>query len=339
MPKHKTGLHFVFVILFILTTKFYLIPSEDQNKPVGASTDKRYPRYDSLYIRLCNDSLPQLGYKINKTQPVLYIVTPTFARREQVAELTRLAQTLLHVRNIIWFVIEDATVCSPMVSQFLVRHQMPYIHMVAPLPEVFIGEGQKPRGVSQRNAAIQWIMTHSDFPEGVLYFADDDNTYDLRLFDEIRKTKKISMFPVGLVAGKAHSSPVVKDGRVVGFSDPWMANRKFPMDMAGFAVNIRMLKYDPNKVAMPFINGHQEDRFLKGLDFTWEDIEVLAEGCTKVWVWHTTTVEKEVLPFRFEETDTNLQHLFQELEFTGLIKTSDDAPPLPQCKTDENACK
>lgn len=46
---------------------------------------------------------------------------------------------------------------------------------------------------------------------GVLYFGDDDNTYDLRLFEEIRDTQNISMFPVGLIGDYAVSAPVVQD--------------------------------------------------------------------------------------------------------------------------------
>lgn len=46
---------------------------------------------------------------------------------------------------------------------------------------------------------------------GVLYFGDDDNTYDLRLFQEIRDTQHISMFPVGLIGDYAVSAPVVQD--------------------------------------------------------------------------------------------------------------------------------
>ena len=35
----------------------------------------------------------------------------------------------------------------------------------------------------------------------MVYFADDDNTYALDLFHEIRTTARVSVFPVGLVGG------------------------------------------------------------------------------------------------------------------------------------------
>lgn len=41
----------------------------------------------------------------------------------------------------------------------------------------------KPRGVSNRNRGLEWIRANSS--EGVLYFADDDNTYDVEIFDEV----------------------------------------------------------------------------------------------------------------------------------------------------------
>lgn len=37
------------------------------------------------------------------------------------------------------------------------------------------------------------------------------------------------------------SSPIVKNGRVTGFYDGWVANRRFPVDMAGFAVSVKMI--------------------------------------------------------------------------------------------------
>ena len=34
--------------------------------------------------------------------------------------------------------------------------------------------------------------------EGVIYFADDDNTYSLDIFEEMRTTKTVSVWPVGI---------------------------------------------------------------------------------------------------------------------------------------------
>jgi len=45
---------------------------------------------------------------------------------------------------------------------------------------------------------MQWVLQNY-YQNSVLYFGDDDNTYDLRLFEEIRKTEKVSVFPVALI--------------------------------------------------------------------------------------------------------------------------------------------
>jgi len=63
--------------------------------------------------------------------------------------------------------------------------------------------------VANRRAALQWLRQHN-LTNGILYFGDDDNTYDLRLFSEIRKTQRVSMFPVGLIADYGVSGPVVR---------------------------------------------------------------------------------------------------------------------------------
>lgn len=62
----------------------------------------------------------------------------------------------------------------------------------------------------------------------MLYFGDDDNSYDLRLFDEIRDTRNISMFPVGLVGDYAVSAPVVYDVTFI-FSLPLKKQEKLSL--------------------------------------------------------------------------------------------------------------
>jgi beta-1,3-glucuronyltransferase S len=75
---------------------------------------------------------------------------------------------------------------------------------------------------------------------------------------------------------------------VVGFFDSWPGSRTFPVDMAGFAVNIEFLS---PTASMPYIAGHEEDRFLVSLGLKIEDIEPLADNCSRVLVWHTRTVK------------------------------------------------
>lgn len=51
--------------------------------------------------------------------PIIYFVTPTYPRREQLAELTRLGQTLMHVPNLHWIVADDNSVCNNMLDDLL----------------------------------------------------------------------------------------------------------------------------------------------------------------------------------------------------------------------------
>ena len=44
---------------------------------------------------------------------------------------------------------------------------------------------------------------------GVIYFADDDNTYDEELFEVMRDTSAVAVWPVGLVGGLMVEKPKV----------------------------------------------------------------------------------------------------------------------------------
>ncbi|XP_061719928.1 galactosylgalactosylxylosylprotein 3-beta-glucuronosyltransferase S-like [Cydia pomonella] len=251
----------------------------------------------------------------NKTDlKMIYFVTPTYPRPEQVPELTRLAHTLMHVPRIHWIVADDQPLCSEQVANILRRSGLPFTHISSPKPYTY-KVANFPRGVANRRVALSWLLANIN--EGVLYFGDDDNTVDLQLFDEIRDTKRVSMFPVGLIGGYGVSAPIVKDGKVVGFFDSWPAARRFPVDMAGFAVNIEFLK---PSATMPYIAGHEEDMFLVSLGVKLEDIEPLAENCSKVLVWHTKTLKypKPTLKININQYDKSLSPKYES--FVNLLK-------------------
>lgn len=99
----------------------------------------------------------------------------------------------------------------------------------------------------------------------------------------MRYTKKVSMWPVGLITKYGVSSPIVRNGSISGFYDGWIGGRKFPVDMAGFAVNVNFLLSRPN-ASMPYKPGYEEDGFLKSLSpLNLTEIELMASNCTQVW--------------------------------------------------------
>lgn len=53
--------------------------------------------------------------------PTIYFVTPTYPRREQIAEITRLGQTLMHVPNLHWIVADDVDSCNSYLDTLLDR--------------------------------------------------------------------------------------------------------------------------------------------------------------------------------------------------------------------------
>lgn len=175
------------------------------------------------------------------------------------------------------------------------------------MPERFKKRVVKPRGVSNRNRGLAWIRKNAR--DGVFYFADDDNTYDLEIFNQMRYTKKVSMWPVGLVTKFGLSTPIVKNGSLFGFYDGWIGGRKYPVDMAGFAVNVRFFLSRP-KAVMPYQAGYEEDKFLRSLaPLSNTEIELLASNCTEVRNNHLYP-EKLSLLFAYQ----NVMNIFSGID-------------------------
>ena len=70
----------------------------------------------------------------------------------------------------------------------------------------------------------------------MVYFGDDDNTYDIDLFREIRATKKFSVWPVGICGGLRWEGPICEEGRVKAWHTSWAKTRPFPIDFAGMSL-------------------------------------------------------------------------------------------------------
>ncbi|XP_022656245.1 galactosylgalactosylxylosylprotein 3-beta-glucuronosyltransferase 3-like [Varroa destructor] len=242
-----------------------------------------------------------------KSQRLVCLVTPTHARPQQKAELTRLSYAFRLAGRVHWIVVEDAESPSALVSRLLADSGLSYTHLTAVTPEKYkLGANDpnwlKPRGVLQRNAALRFLRSRAAQSglvddDAVVYFADDDNTYDIRLFNEMRQTKKVSVWPVGLAGGLMVERPIVVDGRVKRFNSVFRPDRPYPIDMAAFAVSLKLIRERPTVLfSLNVQRGYQESHLLTQLLTGWEELEPRADNGNKVLVWHTRTELPNLTP-------------------------------------------
>lgn len=285
--------HF-YAVLVILA--FLLIYSLSSNRGCDRTTDQERSDLQSFESRE--------AFIPNRKGPTIYAITPTYARPVQKAELTRLSHVIRLVPNVFWLVVEDADHTSELVANLLRRSglQDRSVLLSAKTPTNFKLQGKdpnwlKPRGVEQRNKALEWARKHMAENGGrerhsIVYFMDDDNTYSTELFAEISKIErnKVGVWPVGLVGGLMVEKPVLnRDDIVLGFNSAWRPERPFPLDMAGFAISSDLLLDNPQaQFSYEVERGYQESEILRHLTIVHE-MQPLANKCTEVLVWHTRT--------------------------------------------------
>lgn len=139
----------------------------------------------------------QKHQKLKEDIPTIYAIMPTYKRFLQKAELTRICNTFLHIKNFHWILVEDSRNRTKLVANFLSNCGVKYTHLYIRTPKPLRRSRKQPRwaksrGVEQRNLGLEWIRknVNPNKTKGVIYFADDDNTYDLRLFEEVSRVSK-----------------------------------------------------------------------------------------------------------------------------------------------------
>ncbi|XP_070180818.1 galactosylgalactosylxylosylprotein 3-beta-glucuronosyltransferase 3-like [Littorina saxatilis] len=230
--------------------------------------------------------------------PIAYVITPTYNRVSQKADLLRLCYTVMHVQHVHWIVVEDNHEKSQTVADILRGCQGPSV------THIFATDNYetKHRGVAQRNAALTWLrqcVIPGPHSAGGVYFADDDNTYDLLVFEAVRWTKVVSVWLVGMVGGAYYEGPVCKNGKIAGWQGQWGGAREFPLDMAAFSVDLDyLLKHPKAEFSISVERGFLEDHFLHSLKVTRSDFTLQPDAnCSKVLAWHTqTTLPKLKMP-------------------------------------------
>ncbi len=154
--------------------------------------------------------------------------------------------------------------------------------------------------MTQRNAGLDLVRKiYTGIPlddvNAVVYFGDDDNSYDLRLFtDYVRHVKRVGIWAVAFSGNTMVEMPKVQNGTVIGWDTSFALKRKFATDMAGFAVNLKeLLKAKDARFHEKCRSSQFESCFLSQLQIKKEDMEPfgfnLPTGKKEVLVWHLKT--------------------------------------------------
>ena len=111
------------------------------------------------------------------------------------------------------------------------------------------------------------------------------------------------MLPVGLDGGMKWAGPICKNGIITDYYAMWGPNRTFMMDMAGFAIKLGAFlktgaRFDGNvesgqletNILEQVLEEKPNQRGLVNKKIQ-EKVMMLADCCTKVYVWHTRTAK------------------------------------------------
>ncbi|KAL3116201.1 hypothetical protein niasHT_002325 [Heterodera trifolii] len=203
--------------------------------------------------------------------------------------MTRFSQTLMHISDLHWVVIEDANATSDAVQRILVRSGIPFTYF-----STTTKPGFPKRGWTHRNVGLDFVrQQYALFPQnGVVYFADDDNSYDIRLFERyIKKVRTIGIWAVGLAGSAIVEAPHVENGTITKWDVVYAPKRRFAVDMAGFAVNLRLILNKNASFNLGCVRLSPESCFLAQFGIPREKVEPFGwnDKPKEILVWHTKT--------------------------------------------------
>jgi hypothetical protein len=209
----------------------------------------------------------------------LILITCTYNHTNRIAYFRYLIKNIFtKINNYTWIIIEDGITTNDYLDRILKESGVNYKYLhYGPT---------KSGGNAQRNFALEYI--HDCNIDGIIYNLDDDNLYDLKLFNEIRKIKNISIFPVhGWNRDKNNPEKPILDNNnnFKSWNSAWQ--RKYSTDMGGFAFRSSLLK----NLKKPFWtyadHGGGESEFIDRLVKKVDDIEFnLCNNCNNCYVSH-----------------------------------------------------
>eukprot|EP01055_Gregarina_sp_Pseudo9_P005686 Gregarina_sp_Pseudo_9__5685@NODE_80_length_4505_cov_41_104344_g74_i0_p2_GENE_NODE_80_length_4505_cov_41_104344_g74_i0NODE_80_length_4505_cov_41_104344_g74_i0_p2_ORF_typecomplete_len354_score81_08Glyco_transf_43/PF03360_16/2_9e26_NODE_80_length_4505_cov_41_104344_g74_i09351996 len=259
----------------------------------------------------------------------IYVITPTHNTPSRELHLLRVAAQLALVPDLTWFIVEDATDIDHFIAGRLnatlsgIRQRFHrsadgfswnYTHVdkIVHMPD------DACRGLEPRFHAVDLLFADiaaGARPHGTIMFLDDDNVYTPHMLAGLRNVTRVGVWPGGNFDQAVFNFPLVSSARsVVGMFDVF-SPRRFPLDMANFAVHTtfalsRLPRKQPSRAWRPqwCKAGFLETRMLERLNLKgWTDFEALSFNATAVGFWHTRTANNPLSASRVSVLASRLQ--------------------------------
>lgn len=154
-------------------------------------------------------------YKNYKSYSTIYLISRVNVNNiNEMADMTRFLNTIRLVPKVRWIVVENAPEKSQKLSKFLKRSGIKYAHL-----NRYIKDEQllvKNLSLEQYDEGFNWLRTNYQNidQDGVVYLARIQTSYEPKVFELMRQTKKVMVWPVGLVNNSLYTRPVCIDQRV-----------------------------------------------------------------------------------------------------------------------------
>ncbi|VDM38634.1 unnamed protein product [Toxocara canis] len=194
-----------------------------------------------LSTRFCSRSFQALRPSEFRAQPLIIVITPTRKSLTRLPDMTRLAQSLMLVRRLAWVVVESGAVIADPIERLLKRSKLPFCYFTEHSNNAHLKDW---RWLGRDSGLKFVIYRFAQFSNrAVVYFADADGAYDIRLFESyIRNVNTLGVWALGLAGAELVVAPRVTQ---IGIVDGWLSEThsdlEWPLDASGFAINLKVL--------------------------------------------------------------------------------------------------
>lgn len=118
--------------------------------------------------------------------PTIYLISAVnMLQKTELADLTRMKNTLTLVPKLTWIIVENKENKTDKLSRFLKSSDLDYVHLNHYIEYIELYTTID-YYLTLYNIGLSWIQRNiSTLNNGIVHFIEIDNTYDIRIFEQV----------------------------------------------------------------------------------------------------------------------------------------------------------